>query len=161
MHQEAYDLAASALSRYRENAANVLDVGSYDVNGTLRPLIEGRGFRYTGLDVRSGPNVDVVSEDPEHYPALANTFDIVTCANALHNIARPWLVVPEMVRILRPGGLLIIVTIYQHGLNRYPLDYWRITPDGLRVLFDEAVTLNEYDLQMDDKGNTLGSAFKV
>jgi hypothetical protein len=36
---------------------STLDIGSYNVNGCLRPLFKGA---YVGLDMREGPNVDVV-----------------------------------------------------------------------------------------------------
>ena len=38
---------------------SVLDVGSYDVNGTYRPLFPA-GWDYLGVDIEKGPNVDLV-----------------------------------------------------------------------------------------------------
>jgi len=34
-----------------------LDVGSFDVNGSLKDLFDD----YTGIDMREGPNVDIVA----------------------------------------------------------------------------------------------------
>jgi hypothetical protein len=41
----------------------ILDVGSYDVNGTLRPYAPA-GCRYLGVDQATGPGVDQVLDDP-------------------------------------------------------------------------------------------------
>ena len=44
MHAEAYEAMRQLLGRGPGRGARVLDVGSYDVNGTYRPLVEGRGL---------------------------------------------------------------------------------------------------------------------
>ena len=116
----------------------VLDVGSYDVNGTYRPLVEGLGWQYTGLDLQAGPNVDVVASDPDHYPLPDGSFDAVISGSTIEHVARPWRWVPELVRILRPGGLLAIVTHWQFPEHRYPMDYWRFMADGMQLLLDDA-----------------------
>ena len=59
MHAEALEAMRELLGRGPGRGAKALDVGSYDVNGTYRPLVEGRGWVYTGLDVSAGPNVDL------------------------------------------------------------------------------------------------------
>ena len=38
----------------------VLDVGSYDVNGSYRQFFKDSCIDYTGLDMSEGPNVDTV-----------------------------------------------------------------------------------------------------
>ena len=73
MHPEALEAMTGMVDRFAQGRTavrpyQVLDVGSLDVNGTYRPLIEGRGWSYCGLDIRRGPNVDVVAADP--YRAL-------------------------------------------------------------------------------------------
>jgi len=109
-----------------------LDVGSLDVNGCVRDLFAD----YTGLDMREGRNVDVVAEATA-IPYPAETFDVVTCLEMLEHCARPFEAVAEMIRVLRPGGALVI-TVPGIGFPRhdYPNDYWRFTADGVRVLMD-------------------------
>jgi SAM-dependent methyltransferase len=160
MHSESLQMMAQALERAQGVGLRVLDVGAFDVNGTYRPIVEGRGWTYTGLDVREGPNVDIVTEHLYKYPFKAGEFDIVISGNAAHNVERPWKWVPELVRVLKPGGLLVVVTIWRWGVNGYPVDYWRFLPDGLRVLFDDTHKLGEYVLDMDTEGNTVGSAVR-
>ena len=64
MHATSMSEMARLLGRWPAPDADVLDVGSMDVNGSYRALIEGRGWRYTGLDIAPGANVDVAADDP-------------------------------------------------------------------------------------------------
>ncbi len=43
----------------------------------------------------------------ENLPFSDNTFDVITCLEALEFMTNPTAVVKEMVRVLRPGGLLL------------------------------------------------------
>ena len=75
MHISAYQNAEKFAQKYCVNLENkkILDIGSYDVNGTLKPIFE-KG-NYIGLDMEAGPNVDVVS-DAHNIPFKKEEFDI-------------------------------------------------------------------------------------
>ena len=148
------------LERAPKNTKRVLDVGSLDVNGTFRPMIEGQGWEYVGSDIRQGENVDVVSDDPDKLPFKAGEFDVVISGSTLEHVARPWLLVAEMVRVLKPGGLLAIVTHWKFAEHRYPSDYWRFLPDGMRVLFDDTGSLEDYQIAIVTEQDIIGSAIK-
>ncbi len=141
MHTEALNAMRTILEQsvtLLPPMAQVLDVGSYDVNGTYRPLVESLHYRYTGLDLTPGPNVDIVADDPDHYPIPDAAFDVVISGSTMEHVARPWCWVPELVRVLRPGGLLAIVTHWQFPEHRYPMDYWRFMADGMRYVIEYA-----------------------
>jgi len=159
MHQETMDFMVKHLKRYREPTADVLDVGSYKLNWTYRDLVEGKGWKYTGLDIQAGPNVDVVAEDPFHYPFDNNTFDIVISGATMEHVTAIWRWIPELVRILKPGGLLVVVAPHTYHEHRYPFDCWRIMPDGMRYLFELNGQLEDMDIEMGEV-DTAGSAFK-
>lgn len=116
----------------------VLDVGSLDVNGSFRPLIEERSWHYTGLDIRDGRNVDVLADDPYHYPFEDNTFDVVITGSTMEHVEAIWLWVPELYRVLKHGGMLCLHTHWSYQEHRFPIDCWRILPDGMRFLLDFA-----------------------
>ena len=46
---------------------------------------------------------------PSELPFGPGTFDVVMTARTLHHVARPELVLAEMTRVLRPGGLMLVV----------------------------------------------------
>jgi len=163
MHPEALQAMTELLTRYRGPGpvANVLDVGSYDVNGTYRPLVEGLGWRYTGLDVSAGPNVDVVSPDPYHFPIFDNSYDIVMTGSTMEHVQAIWLWVPELVRVLRVGGMLAIVTHWQFPEHRYPVDCWRIMPDGMKYLFEQTRQLTNYQIGIVSQYDIAATAYKT
>lgn len=162
MHAEALAAMTELLKRYDgSDVADVLDVGSYDVNGTYRPLVQSHGWHYTGLDVSAGPNVDLVSPDPYRFPLADDTYDIVMTGSTIEHVEAIWLWVPELVRVLRPGGMLAIVTHWQFPLHRYPIDCWRIMPDGMKYLFDQAMWLERYQIGIVSPYDIAATAFKV
>jgi SAM-dependent methyltransferase len=160
MHAEALQAMGELLSRKVLAGCEVLDVGSYDVNGTYRPLVEGLGGRYVGLDVAAGPNVDIVSSDPYAFPLHAESYDVVISGSTMEHVPAIWRWVPELVRVLRPGGLLAIVTHWSFPEHRYPVDCWRIMPDGMRYLFDETGALRDYRISIASQWDIAASAVK-
>jgi len=93
-------------SKFPQNfkEVSVLDVGSFDCNGTQRDHFEN--CNYVGIDLEEGPCVDVVSSGHE-YDAPNETFDtIISCECFEHN---PYYgeTLQNSVRMLKSGGLLI------------------------------------------------------
>ena len=160
MHPESYALMDEILRRTSRTSAHVLDVGSYNVNGTFRPLVEQRGWNYTGLDTVAGPNVDVVAQDPFRFPFDGDKFDIVLSGSTMEHVTAIWRWVPELVRVLKPGGLLAIHTHWKFPEHRYPVDCWRIMPDGMRYLFDMTNSLHDYDIRIANDMDIIGTAWK-
>jgi len=71
-----------------------------------------------------------------------------------------WRWVPELVRVLKPGGLLAIHTHWKFPEHRYPVDCWRIMPDGMRYLFDMTNSLHDYDIRIANDMDIIGTAWK-
>lgn len=140
---------------------SVLDVGSMDVNGTFRPLVEKRGWAYTGLDIAPGKNVDIVSDDLYHYPIEDNSYDVVISGSTMEHVGKIWLWVPELARVLKPGGWLCIHTHWKFQLHRHPVDCWRIMPDGMALLFDETDQLEKYEIRIANDMDIIGMARKL
>lgn len=162
MHTEALTAMGNLLARYAgPEPANVLDVGSMDYNGTYCPLVESRGWRYTGLDIEPGPNVDIVSRDPYRYPLPDNRYDVVLSGSTMEHVEAIWSWMLELVRVLKPGGLLAIVTHYNFPEHRYPIDCWRIMPDGMRFLFNMTYQLEDYVIALAGPYDIAASATKV
>lgn len=161
MHTTGLNCMNTLLSLYQGESASVLDVGSYDVNGTFKPLITERGWQYTGLDITAGPNVDIVSSDPYHFPVMDNAYDIVISGSTMEHVQAIWQWIPELVRVLKPGGLLAITTHWSEREHRYPVDCWRIMPDGMRFLFDQTGKLKDYYIAIMSSTDIAGAAWKV
>lgn len=123
-------------------------------------MIEARGWEYVGVDIEPGKNVDIVVPEFE-YPFEDGAFDVVISGSTMEHVTAIWRWVPELVRVLRPGGLLVIVTHAAWWLHEHPVDCWRILPDGFAYLFDLTESLTDYMIMIEKETDILGSAFKV
>lgn len=94
----------------------VCEFGSYNVNGSVRSLFQGT---YVGIDVRPGPEVDMVADAKEY--GEDESFDLVICNSVLEHEAEPWRVIENAIRILSPDGVLILcaplVGYPKHGVD--------------------------------------------
>lgn len=136
MHASSYDHAASLVDRYLCNNAKlkIVDIGSYDVNGSYRPLFEKNGWYYTGVDLAQGPNVDMVLRSPYRFPFRTHSVDLIISGQAFEHIEFFWLTWIEMTRVLKPGGLIFLIAPSRGPEHQYPVDCWRFYPDGFRAL---------------------------
>lgn len=118
-----------------KKALKVLDVGSYDVNGSYRHLFDEEKFRYTGLDIKNGPNVDIVLPNPYDWDTLAtDSFDIVISGQTLEHIEFFWIIMSEMTRVLKKDGLFCLIVPNGFVEHRYPVDCYRFFTDGMVAL---------------------------
>jgi SAM-dependent methyltransferase len=65
------------------------------------------------------------------------SFDIVVCTAVLEHVQWPQKAVHELGRVLRPGGLILVGLPWVQPFHEMPKDYWRASPDGLRVWMSE------------------------
>ncbi|MGQ0622874.1 MAG: methyltransferase domain-containing protein [Panacagrimonas sp.] len=114
----------------------------FEGNGpAMRVLNVGGGpHRYTdhevSLNIDSFPNVDLVG-DAHNIPFASNTFDSTFCVAVLEHVYNPEKVASEMIRVLRPGGLLYAEVPFVFFFHGYPNDFRRYTREGMRRLFGE------------------------
>ena len=71
-------------------------------------------------------------------PFRERTFDTIVSTQVLEHVRQPEIVIPEMARILKPDGVLIISAPMTWPLHEEPHDYYRYTLHGLRHLLQEA-----------------------
>lgn len=114
---------------------SVLDIGSYDVNGTYKQYFDPSKFEYVGLDMEKGPNVDVVPASPYVWNEIGDdTYDVVISGQALEHIEFFWITVSEMTRVLKKDGILCIIAPNGFPEHRFPVDCWRFFSDGMIAL---------------------------
>ena len=131
MHKTALDHAGAFFSTYAPAFEHpvIVEVGSADVNGSLRSVAPA-DCRYVGLDFAPGSGVDIVLTDPYHYPVETASADMVVTSSCFEHAEFFWLSFLEILRILKPEGV-VYVNVPSNGLyHRYPTDCWRFYPDA-------------------------------
>jgi SAM-dependent methyltransferase len=122
-------------SKINKSEVKVLDVGSYDVNGSYKHLFNEQKYTYTGLDMEDGPNVDIVLRHPYDWEAIeTDSFDVVISGQAFEHIEFFWKTMEEMTRVLKKDGLLCLIAPNGFGEHRCPVDCYRFFTDGMIAL---------------------------
>jgi SAM-dependent methyltransferase len=113
----------------------IYDLGSQDVNGSYRPIFAEPAWRYVGLDMSEGKNVDIVLRTPYVWrETSSNSADVVISGQAFEHIRYFWITMLEIARVLKPGGICCIIAPSSGPEHRYPTDCWRFYPDGMSAL---------------------------
>ena len=116
-----------------EFESTVVEIGSQDVNGSLRSTAP-TNFDYVGVDFVSGKGVDVVLNDPYKLPFDSESVDVVLSSSCFEHSEMFWIVFLEIMRVLKPGGLFYLNVPSNGSFHRYPVDCWRFYPDSGRAL---------------------------
>jgi hypothetical protein len=117
------------------NEPSVVEIGSQDINGSLRDVKPENVNRYVGLDFAEGKGVDIVLSDPYHYPLESNSFDVLVTSSCLEHSEMFWLSFLEGLRVLKDDGIMYINVPYAWMMyHRFPVDCWRFWPDAGKAL---------------------------
>jgi SAM-dependent methyltransferase len=130
MHTSAMTTARAFFAAYwQPGYRRILDVGSRDVNGSLREVAPEAAV-YIGVDMVAGPGVDQVIDDSLKLPFADGDFDVLVSSSCLEHDPCFWLTVAEMARVVRPGGLIYLNMPSNGPYHGYPGDHWRFYPDS-------------------------------
>lgn len=151
MHDSVMSFGKKVLTSVDVKNKRVLEVGSMNVNGSLRGHTLSLGpASYIGVDFASGAGVDVVCDAVDLVKRFGEaSFDVVISTEMLEH-AENWRgAVDAMKQVLAPGGLLVL-TMRGPGfpLHGYPHDWHRFTVEDTRLIFaDFSVVTLEKDWQ--------------
>lgn len=70
----------------------------------------------------------------EAFPSASGSFDTILCTEALEHTRRPFQVMEEFARMLKPGGHLLLSAPFIYPVHEAPHDYWRFTAHGLEAI---------------------------
>lgn len=126
------EIAAAAF----DLAGPIYEFGAYRVKGqeqsaNLRDLFPGR--MYVGCDMRPGLGVDRI-EDLASLSLPDGCARTIICVETLEHVFEARRAADEMIRVLAPGGVLLVSTPMDFRVHDYPSDYWRLTPSCLARL---------------------------
>jgi SAM-dependent methyltransferase len=122
-------LACSAAGKPR-----MLVIGGGLVGSGVDHLYEARDIDLIGTDIFVSPSTRLVA-DGHKLPFADETFDAVLVQAVLEHVLNPQIVVEEIYRVLRPGGLVYADTPFMQQVHEKAYDFTRFTVSGHRWLF--------------------------
>jgi SAM-dependent methyltransferase len=129
MHDTALLAGAEFFRLHGAEGQAILDIGALDVNGSLR-VAAPNNSRFTGVDLKAGPGVDLVVAAAGPLPFADDTFDLVVSTSAFEHDPCFWVTVVEALRVLKPGGLFYFNAPANGSYHAHPTDNWRFYPDA-------------------------------
>jgi SAM-dependent methyltransferase len=103
----------------------------------------GAGFRHEVFDnclyieVYPSMTADLLVQADCLYPIRSSSLDGIGCFAVLEHVMRPWIVVEEMRRMLKPGGKVFIDWPFLQPVHGYPSHYFNATRQGLELMFSD------------------------
>lgn len=166
-HQQQFDFVKNCQQKYPNafSQAKVLEVGSLDINGSVRQFFTE--CDYLGIDVGEGKGVDLVCQGQE-FQAPAFSFNTaISCECFEHNPY--WIATFEnMHRVVKKGGLVVMSCATtgraEHGTRvsspqDAPLvewDYYKnLTEADFRESFDLDKMFSEYEFSTNNQTHDL------
>jgi SAM-dependent methyltransferase len=124
---------------------SILDVGCGEM--PFRSLLPPE-VRYTGLDVPEAVSFgmrdhkDVVAFDGVTIPFPDSSYDALLCTEVLEHAVDPVLLIEEMYRVLRTGGVLLVTVPFAARVHHAPYDFHRFTRFRLAKMFSAFVEVD-------------------
>jgi len=123
----------------------ILIIGSrqYDFDSdNIRTNLQKMGFKdITGIDISEGDGVDFVADITDAASSFVTDhkeyYRTIICMEVLTHVKNPFRASEVLVSMLQKNGTMILSECFVRKISKMPLDLWRFTYDGTKLLFSE------------------------
>ena len=128
----------------------ILEIGSRNVTGNNNFRSKFSEAEYVGFDFYLGENVDIVGDAHKlsSYFDKNEKFDAIFSVAVFEHFAMPWVVVNEISKLLKIGGLVLTATHFSFSSHERPWHFFQFSDMALRVLFSPAMGFECIDAGM-------------
>lgn len=121
----------------------VLIVGSklYDFDKEdIKSCLEKSGLKdITGVDLFAGEGVDhvldITDTQSDFVSEHTEFYSTIICMEILTNVSNPFKASENITNMLKKGGAAIFSECFVRKISKMPVDLWRFTYDGTKLLF--------------------------
>ena len=126
------------------NRKRVLEVGSRNINGTLKHIVvEFGASEYIGTDLIQGDCVDIICSAEDIVEKFGKeSFDVVVSAEMLEHVKDWKKVISNIKQVCKKRGIILITT-RSYGMikHEFPGDYWRYEVEDMNYIFSDCKIL--------------------
>ncbi len=123
----------------------VIEIGSYDVNGSLRSIIESlQPAEYMGVDILEGPCVDEVCGVEDLLERFdEESYDLVISTEVIEHVGDWQKAISNIKKVCKENGIIFLTTrSYGFPYHPTPTDYWRFEKEDMEKIFSDFEILN-------------------
>jgi SAM-dependent methyltransferase len=116
----------------------VLEIGPGDYPSTFRKIIDNESIQWDTIDIFNSDKLTYIAQDEYNFPIPDNTYDIVFSAQVLEHVRKVWTWIKEVSRVCKTDGYVVTINPVSWPFHEAPIDCWRVYPEGMKALYDEA-----------------------
>jgi len=154
MHASVHQFFKDHTKAEMFKAKKILEVGSLDINGSVKPFImQSSPESYLGIDFMGGSMVDKVLNAENLVEEFGkDSFDMVISTEMLEH-AEHWRECVNNMKDVTKDWLIITTRGPGFPLHSYPDDWWRYTTDDFAKIFaDFTIIVNMKDTDANSPG---------
>lgn len=98
-------------------------------------------FEFLSLYPAKGYDNVIVADATQCGYLEPERYDAIFSVSVFEHISKPWKAAENLVRLLKPGGIMYHAAPFSYFYHGAPADFYRYTPDAMQVLFSELRTV--------------------
>ena len=127
-----------ALSFFSDDL-KVLEIGPSGVPTQYQKIVNNKSIQWDTLELyETYPGITYVSQKQYEYPISDNEYDIIVSGQVMEHVRMIWVWLKELKRLVKSGGKIILINPISWPYHEFPVDCWRIFPEGMRALAEYA-----------------------
>ena len=139
MHANSVLLFQKYVIPVLRDGMKVLEIGPDDFPSTYQRLAGALKFEcWDTLDTYNNPMLTYSNSREYEFQIQAESYDVVLSGQVIEHVRKPWLWIPELSRVTKIGGHVITINPVSWKFHEAPVDCWRIYPEGMRALYEDA-----------------------
>lgn len=124
----SHPLPSHLLDRIKATSGRVLNLSAGGSAEKIDNIIE--------VEFALFRNTDVIA-DAHGLPFVDECFDGIISMNAFEHYHNPCQVAAELLRVLKPGGWLVVQTAFLQPKHEYPWHFYNTTSEGMKLWFKQ------------------------
>lgn len=138
MHRNAKLLFLEYVRPLLTGGLKVLEVGPDQHPSTLCRLAADPSLTWETVEPFPRFPVTHVSTGEYTFPLESGAYDVVISSSVLEHVKKPWVWLAELARVCKVGGRVVTISPVNWPYHPFPVDCWRMYPEGARALYESA-----------------------
>ena len=138
MHLNSRLLFERYAREHFRGGTKVLEIGPDGRPSTYESIVGDGSIEWDTLDLREGPGMTFRATSEYSFPIADGAYDMVLSGQVIEHVRLIWVWMREVARVCKAGGLVITINPVSWPFHQAPVDCWRIYPDGMRALYEDA-----------------------